>query len=155
MSSVISLTICCPGEAARTSEWKKRRFPPRLVFIQTACFSLELGQPADKVRFFKILTCEDTGISYTISSNDEPLTSCVIFKQIMLHFYQFLSFFVSLLYHTFRVCQEVFSTFLFLWAMTPSKSIEKIGQSLPVTHGGHQFPTSLVTNCFPSWQLLL
>ena len=30
--------------------------------------------------------------------------------------------------------------------MTPPKSVEKIGKFSSVTHGGHQFPTSLTTH---------
>ena len=37
--------------------------------------------------------------------------------------------FMILLYHTLGECQEVFSTFLFLWVMTPQKFVEKMGQS--------------------------
>ena len=33
--------------------------------------------------------------------------------------------------------------------MTSPESIEKVGSFYTVTHGGHQFPTSLVTHYFP------
>lgn len=33
--------------------------------------------------------------------------------------------------------------------MTPPELVEKVGSFRTVTHGGHQFPTSLVTHCFP------
>ena len=33
--------------------------------------------------------------------------------------------------------------------MTPPELVEKVGSFRTVTHGGHQFPTSLVTHYFP------
>ena len=33
--------------------------------------------------------------------------------------------------------------------MIPPELVEKVGSFRTVTHGGHQFPTSLVTHCFP------